>query len=314
MVTQTLTEYIRRISVESCFELSAFTNGWTTWKARITAILGSQYNQSDILNLGDNLSDIFLSTRAGGRTQDSLSGGGYGWEGLVCWYLNLCFAGTRAVAVRKTSNLPEPLRDCISVNYGNFRSNTESDIVIMVFPNQSEFTNDRSTLNLSDSQGNVIPNVKRGNFNYKEIVNRLAELHFDDFELGVIQCKTNWNDNAQIPMLWSMIYETNTFANNSISLGRNNYSMKDLANFSYSFMTVPTNALSTYKQNSTSVNRVRNLTGGNYWGYPTSSSIASSIKEIYNNNFRNVFPTNVRRSIANILSDLNGDLDYFDIT
>ncbi len=314
MVTQTLSEHIRRISVESCFELKAFTTGWTTWKGRINTILGTQYDENDILNLGDNLSDIFLSTRSSGRTQDSLSGGGYGWEGLVCWYLNLCFAGTRAVAVRKTSNLPDPLRDCISVNYGNFRSNTESDIVIIVFPNQSEFTIDKNALSVSNSRGNIIPNIKRRKFNYKELVNRLAELHFDDFELGVIQCKTNWNDNAQIPMLWSMIYETNTFANSSISLGRNNYSMKDLSKFSYSFMTVPTNDLSSYKQNSTSVNRVRNLTGGNYWGFSTSSSIASSIKEIYNNNFRSAFPTNVRRSIANIISELNNDLDYFDLT
>ena len=103
--------------------------------------------------------------------------------------------------------------------------------------------------------------MKKGKFNYKEIGERRTESYFDEFEIGVIQCKTNWNDNSQIPMLWSMIYETNSFDSSSISIGRNGYSMKDLKHFTYSFMTVPTNDLSSYKQNSTSVNRVRNLTG-----------------------------------------------------
>ncbi len=312
-VTQTISEHLRKISVEACFNLSAFRNGWNIWKTEIQSILGQNFNENDILNLGDHLSEIFFSTRSGGRSQDSLAGGGYGWEGLVCWYLNLCLAGTRAVAIRKTSNLPIPLRDSISVNYGNFRSNTESDIVVVIFPDKSEFRNDKNTLNVLDSSGNQIPLQLRGKFNYLNIVNRLTENSFDEFELGVIQCKTNWNDNAQIPMLWSMIYETDSFTNNAISIGHNGYSIKDISNFTYSFVTVPSNPLSEYKSTSTSVNRVRNLTGGNYWGYPTRSSIASSVKEIFNNNFRNAFSPNSRQSIRRVIQDLNADLNYFDL-
>jgi hypothetical protein len=313
MTTQNISEYLRQLSVESCFELSAFQSGWTTWKSRINQILGQNYNENDILNLGDQLASIFFTTRSTGRSQDSLSGGGYGWEGLVCWYLNLCFAGTRGVAIRKTSILPEPLKDSISVNYGNFKSNTESDIVVIIFPNLPDFNNDRNNLSILNNQGGQIATLLRGKFNYKDVVNRLTEIHFDNFELGVIQCKTNWNDNAQIPMLWSMIYETDRFSNNAISIGKNGYSIKDIANFTYSFMTVPTNDLSDYKQNSTSVNRVRNLSGGNYWGYATLNSVASSLKEIFNNNFRNAFSPNVRQSIRRNIPELNTDFSYFDL-
>ena len=49
----------------------------------------------------------------------------------------------------------------------------------------------------------------RDKFNI-EVSNYLCARDFDSFEIGVIQCKTNWNDNAQIPMLWDMIYSNTT--------------------------------------------------------------------------------------------------------
>lgn len=307
-------EYLRKLSVESCFELSAFRNGWSTWKTEIQNILGVSYNELDIINLGDHLSTIFATTGNAGRSQSEVSGGGYGWEGLICWYLNLNMIGSRAVAIRKISDLPDSLRDSISVNYGNFRSNTESDITIVVFPNNNEFVSVRSSLEISNRDGQIIPLTIREKYNIKVILKRLGEIYFDDFEIGIIQCKTNWNDNAQIPMLWSMIYEADSFSNNSISVGRNGYTISDLRRFSYSFCTVPTNNLDNYTQNSTSVNRVRNLSGGNYWGNPSSNGIASSIKEIFNNNFRNAFTPNHRTTLRNSLSDVARELSYFDIT
>ncbi|MFW5804332.1 MAG: hypothetical protein ACOCWG_03765, partial [bacterium] len=144
-------------------------------------------------------------------------------------------------------------------------------------------------MEIFDNRGNLIQNFKSKCFNHKELLNRLSDIYFNDIEIGIIQCKTNWNDNAQIPMLWSMIYEADSFTNNIISLGRNGYSIRDLKKFSYSFCTVPTNDMNGYKQDSTSVNRVRNLTGGNYWGNSTRNAVASSIKEIFNRNFRNAF-------------------------
>lgn len=314
MVVQNVIEYLRRESVEACFNLSAFQNGWASWKAEINRITGSNYNDRNLLLLGDHLSDIFLTTRSGGRGQSQVSGGGYGWEGLVCWYLNLCFSGSRAVAVKKVSALPSPFIDAISVNYGTFRSNTESDITILIFPDESFFTSDKSSIVVNDISGVQITNFKtNGDFNSMPILDRLADVYFDRFELGIIQCKTNWNDNAQIPMLWSMIYQASFANNSSISIGRNGYSIQQIP-FTYSFCTVPTNNLSNYSATSTSVQRVRNLSGGNYWGRPTANSIANSLKEIFNRNYQSAFsPSNQRTILNSISGDLNGDLNYFDI-
>lgn len=314
MVVQNVIEFLRRESVEACFSLSAFQSGWANWKSEINRITGGNYNDRSLLLLGDHLSDIFLTTRSGGRGQSQVSGGGYGWEGLVCWYLNLCFSGSRAVAVKKVSDLPSPFIDSISVNYGSFRSNTESDITILIFPNDPLFTSDKSSIVVNDISGNQVPNFKsNGSFNSSPILNRLAEIYFDRFELGIIQCKTNWNDNAQIPMLWSMIYQASFANNSSISIGRNGYSIQQIP-FTYSFCTVPTNNLSNYSATSTSVQRVRNLSGGNYWGRPTVNSVSNSLKEIFNRNYQSAFtPSNQRTILNSISGDLSGDLDYFDI-
>lgn len=314
MIENNIIEYLRKQSVEACFSLSAFRNSWLIWKEEIHRITDSNFNDRSILTLGDHLSDIFLTTRSEGRGQSLVSGGGYGWEGLVCWYLNLCLSGSRAVAIKRVSDLPEPFIDAISVNYGSFRSNTESDITVLIFPNDPLFISDKSSIALSDNSGCQIPNFKsNGNFNSSDILNRLAEIYFDRFEIGIIQCKTNWNDNAQIPMLWSMIYQANFSNQTSISIGRNGYSIQQIP-FTYSFCTVPTNTSNIYNYNSTSVQRVRNLSGGNYWGKPTQNGVANSIKEIFNRNFQSAFIPNNQRIILNsIIDELETSLNYFDI-
>lgn len=313
-MTHNLIELFRERSVKSCFSLSAFVNGWGTWKSEIQNQIGTNLTANKIINLGDSLSTIFTKTGGGNRSQSDVSGGGYGWEGLICWYLNLCLVGSRGVAFRKVSELPLPLRNAISVNYGNFRSNTEADIIVIIFPNIPEFTDDKNNIILRDSSGIIIPNYVRKNYNHKSIADRLTEEHFDRFEMGIIQCKTNWNDNAQIPMLWSMIYEAD-FSNTAITIGSNNFSIKDLRKFTYSFCTVPSNGIDEYNQNSTAVNRVRNLTGGNYWGYSTINGVASSIKEIFNANFRSAYTNsaNHRTTLQAHIQFLSNNLSYFGI-
>lgn len=298
-------EHLRRISVEGGFALDSFSVAWPTWKPHIKRILGKNFQATDILDLGDHLSTIFALTGEAGRSQSMVSGGGNAWEALACWYLNLCLIGSRAVAVRKISDLPAPLRDAISVNYGNFKSNTESDIAVIVFPGEPAFQEDL-TATLFPTEANQP--------NFKPLLLSLTEKHFDAFEIGIIQCKTNWNDNAQIPMLWNMIYETRNFRNTSINVGRNNYSIHELVRFTYSFLTVPSNGTGGFKQNSTAVNRVRTLSGGNYWGHETKSGIASSIKEIFNANFRSAFlPSNQRLILKDTLPLLATELRYFDL-
>src|SRR5688572_8959065 len=101
-------EFLRKVSVESCFTLSAFVTGWSTWQTEFNRLIGSIPTVNNILNIGDNLSEVFKTTGTAGRAQNEVSGGGYAWEGLICWYLNLCLAGTRAVVLRKASDSPQP--------------------------------------------------------------------------------------------------------------------------------------------------------------------------------------------------------------
>ncbi|MBQ5704790.1 MAG: hypothetical protein IIV49_06845, partial [Alistipes sp.] len=208
-----------------------------------------------ILDLGDHLREIFQSTRVAGRDQGELSGGGAAWESLITWYVNLCCIGTRVVAVKKISQVPTPIKDAITVNYGSFSCTTESDITVIVFPDDEIFTHANTSF------------LKRsGTINSTNLSQTVGRL-FRNFEVGIIQCKTNWNDNAQIPMLWDLIYSAGGFGGRQISVGRNNYSIQMLGSgFTYSFVTVPSVRLDSFSPTSLSVKRVYNLSGGNYWG------------------------------------------------
>jgi len=235
--------------------------------------LGANPDFFKILNVGDSLGRIFKTTGASGRSQSSVSGGGSSWEGLVCWYLNLCLIGSRTVVIKHTKNIiPACIADAITVNYGSFTSNTESDLVAITFPHENEFLQDISNF------------AKDGKFDYKGTIDRLCTQHFSDLSVGIIQCKTNWNDNAQIPMLWEIVYSSKGFENKSITIGKNGFSMKSFGKFFYCFVTVPSGNVN-YKTSNLPVKRVYNLSGGNYWGRPSSSGVAHSIKEIFNKNF-----------------------------
>jgi len=273
--------------------------------------LGQNFNETDIINLGDHLSDIFRSTGGEGRNQAQLSGGGTAWESLVCWYINLCTVGSKTVAIRKMSLVPKPIQDAITVNYGNFACNTESDITVIIFPDLPDYNIDLDLLHITNN-GIHFENFIRGKFN-RAISDYLAARDFDNYEIGVIQCKTNWNDNAQIPMLWDMIYSANGFRGRNITIGRDGFNIHDAANFTYSFVTVPSNQKANYNSESVCVKRVTNLSGGNYWGRPTESHVARSLKEIFTNNYQSGYSNNIRVEIRNAIPQLSGNLAYFDI-
>lgn len=111
------------------------------------------------------------------------------------------------------------------------------------------------------------------------ILDALVARDFNEIEKHIIQCKTNWNDNAQVPMLWDAVYAADRFRN-GITVGQNGYSIRNVDMFTYSFATVPTVKLEKIKKDSTCVLRVRNLSGGNYWGLPSQIGIADSLKEM----------------------------------
>ena len=307
----TIPDQLRKLAVENVFSTNTFKNCWKTWNPEIVRLIGSNPTENEILDIGDHLSEIFNSTGGGGRGQGELSAGGTAWESLVCWYINLCGVGSRFVALRKMSIVPKAIQDAITVNYGNFACNTESDITIIVFPDSAEYNTDINILNVINNGHQIQPIVKN-KFNL-ELTNYLAERDFNQFEIGIIQCKTNWNDNAQIPMLWDMIYSAGGFRGRNITIGRNGFNIQNAQNFSYSFVTVPSNRNTIYNPNGVAVKRVTNLSGGNYWGNPSIQNVAKSLKEIFTNNFQSGTRTGLRTDIRTAIPELaaNNQLSYF---
>lgn len=293
-------ESLRKIVVSDLMSLGTIKKTWPTWQLKIQEqCKTSDISHIDVQNIGNHLFDIFKTTSMG-RGQSDVSGGGAGWEALVCWYLNLCLLGSRTVVIKsKKANIPTCILKSISVNYGNFPSNTESDLLAITFPltNElnSEFTGNHKEL--------------------MEIVNSITEAKFKEVELGIIQCKTNWNDNAQIPMLWDLIYASNGFSVNA-TVGSGSFSHKTLKKFSYSFVTVPTVKPENFKVNSTAVQRVKSLSGGNYWGLPFKSGIASNLFDIIQRNFsssHSEYPNGWHLDIVNEIKKMKLDGNYFNL-
>lgn len=302
-------EVLRKESVISLFSTPTFSKSWEVWREKITDILGNCINEDNLLNLGDSLTEIFITTGIEGRDQGHLSGGGVAWESLVCWYINLCMTNSRVVAFRKMSLVPKPFQDAITVNYGNFACNTESDITVIVFPDKPIFNKKIS----QDDSIHIERNVNKPNKSQLDyhLLNELCSKDFDEFEIGVIQCKTNWNDNAQIPMLWDMIYSANGFKGRNITIGRNGFNIHNCKNFTYSFVTVPSNQKTKYKSDGVAVKRVTGLSGGNYWGKSTENSVARSLKEIFSNNFSSGSNSSIRSDLKKSLNSINSKLNYF---
>ena len=313
-MNDSICEYLRELAIANIFSNSTFQRCWTTWKPAIVRLIGNPPNATNIINIGDELSNIFRMTSTAGRGQSSLSGGGNAWEGLICWYLNLCLAGSRTVVIKQNRNLiPEPVKESLTVSYANSPSNTESDIVAITFPNRQEYIGDKSTISATNIRtGQAIPILARGRFNYKPIIDSLMSQDFNNCEIGIIQCKTNWNDNAQIPMLWDMIYLANGFHSRNISVGNSSYSIRNIRRFTYSFVTVPTSS-GPFNPTSLCVKRVYNISGGNYWGRPSVPSVANSIKDIFGKNFTNGAVHNLVADLNAALPSLHSTLSYFQL-
>lgn len=319
-MNQNIIEYARELSIKKLFETNGFSTVWPTWKNKIQTDIFNSAPPTEhlIYSIGDNLRDIFRTTGQAGRSQSDVSGGGANWEALVCWYLNICLIDRRTFVLKHNKDLiPSPIKDAITVNYGNFRSNTESDLIAITFPDKAEYTIDKEQILIKDIHGNSVDISKGKNYIFLPILDALVARDFDDIEIHIIQCKTNWNDNAQIPMLWDAVYSANTFRN-GISVGTNGYSIHDAKRFTYSFVTVPSNQIKkngrlTYKNTSTAVLRVLNLSGGNYWGLPSETGVASSIKELLERNLKSGHSNGIISTIRTSMSYLNSTYSYFDI-
>ena len=319
-MSQNIVEKLREEAIKNLFGTKGFIKAWSTWKNKISELVPNR-SANQFFDLGDHLKEIFYTTNMskvridGTRSQSEVSGGGANWEALVCWYLNFCCIGRRTVVIKHNKNLvPDPISNAITVNYGTFISNTESDLIAITFPDKVEYSMDKEKIVVNDEDGNVIQIKHRGkmNYNLKEVLNALVARDFSEIEIHIIQCKTNWNDNAQIPMLWDMIYSANNFKTN-ITVGREGYSISNARLFTYAFATVPTVKVDTIKRNSAPVLRVSNLSGGNYWGMQSVSGIASSMKEMLSRNLSNGANSSHKTTLASELPKLSSIYDYFGI-
>jgi hypothetical protein len=268
-------ESYRKAAVESAMSTNSAKNSFPHWSESISKITNDRLSGEIIFDLGDHLREIFGAssqgnTRVGENTNSSVSAGGAAWESLVCWYLNLCLIGSNVVVIKsKKDLLPRFVTDAIAVKYNNFKSNTEADLIYIAFPKVLDWP-EREKKELFS---HYFDRVLSTSFSMKEI------------SIGIIQTKTNWNDNAQIPMLWDMVYSAKGFGRN-VSVGSKGRSIESFASFTYSFVTVPSqkDVDKNYKVTSTAVNRVRNISGGNYWGLPTKNGVADSLNEFIGRN------------------------------
>ena len=183
--------YLRKLA-----KTNSFTSAWKIWQPEIAKRLSPKPTGQEIFDLGDSLSDIFQSNVQQGRSQGSLSGGGAAWECLISWYLNFVCWNTPVLIIRQNrSFVPSVINDVLAVTISNNKTNTEADIVIFSVP--EDFLLENSDL---------------------KTLNDHIKTRLDKILLVNLQCKTNWNDNAQIPMLWDMIYNSDSRLPN-ISVG-----------------------------------------------------------------------------------------------
>lgn len=314
-MAQNIVEYLREQAIGKLFATTGFKNAWPIWQKEINR-LASGRTERQLFDLGDSLRDIFYTTNtSSSRSQSDVSGGGANWEALVCWYLNLCLIGRRTVVIKhNTALIPPCVADAITVNYGTFASNTESDLIAITFPDNPEYTCDKGSIVINDQNGQLVPiyKTKRSKYNLLEVIGALCARDFNEIEIHIIQCKTNWNDNAQVPMLWDAVYSATNFRS-GVSVGLNGYSITDISRFTYSFVTVPTVKLERIKKDSLCVLRVMFLSGGNYWGLPTKIGIANSIKEMLNRNLKSGSCSSHITTIKAALPLLNTTYGYFNL-
>ncbi|WP_369711696.1 hypothetical protein AB8B22_03645 [Leptotrichia sp. HSP-334] len=288
-----LIEIYRKEIIKYLFEIKSFSQSWeNSWKKEILTLLNNEeLNEVNFFKLGENLRRIFLLTSSGDRGQGEVSSAGTGWESLLAWYLNLGLIGTRTIVIKPKKKFNfDTIQKTITVNYGNFISNSESDLIAVTFPPKKDIA--YSVEKLEEYENKVFSidlleeldaySVDKINL----FLNKIIENNISKIEVNVIQCKTNWNDNAQIPMGWDIIYSSTGFTKDNIKIGRDGFSIHKIKDFRYSFITVPTQKnLDKIKETSTQVLRVNKLSGGIFWGEKTKLNVAKNINEIFNDNF-----------------------------
>lgn len=324
-----------------------------TWEAcmqkhiGLTPTMTSKQHAEKIFLLGEHLRDVFYSTKdtsSSGRQQGELSSGGYLWERLVAYYLNYCLVNTRTVVFTGATNF-----DAIktAVTFNDMDSTSEVDLLAITFADVPEFTTDidsvRHDLQITYPATGTVPtqlefihNKRLGKKSFTErLTNYLICENYSEMGVHVIQCKTNWNDIVQTPMLWSLVYylsrdNINLPISSNINFGSGLYTLPRLKDFSYSFVSVPTQNNGEYEtdlakkakleadfedkfsETNLPVKRAKLIRGGYYWGLPKHGTI-HPINELLNRNLHSGYTGHI---VDNILDNIvhnryHTDYDYF---
>ena len=91
-------EQLRAASTRSLLKIKKIDQDLPRRLAFLRSKLGGK-TKTDIVKIGNYLSEAFLLLGRKDRSQGSLSSAGSVWEALIVWYLNICLAGTRAVCL-----------------------------------------------------------------------------------------------------------------------------------------------------------------------------------------------------------------------
>ena len=233
----------------------------------------------------------------------AVSRAGKSFEFLITYYLNLGFIASNAVVTVPTKDLiAECFKDCTAVTFrGQSTQTSEIDNYVIIFPDSEQ---------APELHKKIQPLTKN---DLKKHITEYSEKYFCDIQLGALQLKTNWNDTAQAPTLWNIIYElakNKQLNNTGVQVGNNGWYLHDLKEFTYSFITRPTQDPNSFTATGTPVARVGSLSGGNYWGCSTKPAIAKKISDIYGI-FQSAFGgTSQRVLLNNEFKKLNNQTDY----
>ena len=290
-------EQLRNDAVSKLFTTPSMEKAWEECHPFIINLIESPPQADKIFDLGDHLREIMFSSYqeienpTQSEIQSMKSTSGVLWESLLAWYCNLCLIGTRSVVIKKSKSLvPSQFLDAITADYGTQQEDSEADLIALTFPNKVDFTS--------------FPTLKK-----------LVDEHFKDFELGVISCKTPWNDFTVIPQHWNMVY--NLAINNpdalEMKIGINDWDVTVLKKFFYAFATLPSQKPEIIKSTSLPVVRLEKLSGGNFWGLPSKKDIAKSMKEIFKKNFSSSIGDGIESNLKKELPKLKTDYNYFKI-
>ena len=259
-------EELRSYVLEQAMGLSSMTKDWPDRKEKINSYFKSKKRprKLEIWGLGDHLSKIFKCVSGGGRTQSGVSRAGTVWEVLVLYYLNICLLGTCAVVVKKDKHTPKSIVDALKITQHGSLIKSDLDLVVISCPALKD-----------------VPSIG-SEAKCLEKLNSLIEQNFGDVFVCNIQCKTNWKDNSQTPMLWNLLFEEARGKRplpQGLVIGSGLYEPSLLQGFAYSFVTVPTGQDVT--AGDVQCYRTKNMTGGMFWGKPTKAHVSKSIKEFF---------------------------------